>query len=390
MRKSVIVFTSRLATAAVVGGAVVLGCAIAQSSPSQASPVQDRAALVNPLIGTANGGNVFPGATMPFGMVQFSPEATPVNTRRMIAAPGGYEFRANALRGFSLTNVEGWGCAGGSGDVPLMPVTETIVASPSTDFRHTYASGFRHEDEKAEPGSYRVKLANGVQVSLAAGTRMGAATFAFPAGEPARVLVRTSDSEAGSTEAASQIDSATGTVTGSVTSGNFCGYLGTEDRRPYYTLYFVLRFDQPVVETGSWVDGALHPGQTSASGGTGLGPKGIPEAGHGSGVWLGFARGAEVRVSVGISYVSVSNARENLRMESAGGTRYEQVAARAREAWNRRLNQIEIRGGSQTQQRVFTTALYHALMTPTTYSDSNGEYRGMDRALHRVERGQTV
>src|ERR1700712_6043661 len=78
-----------------------------------AAAAQDRASYVNPLIGTANGGNVFPGATMPFGMVQFSPEATPVNTKRMIAAPGGYEYRATRLRGFSLPKLEGVGVAGG-------------------------------------------------------------------------------------------------------------------------------------------------------------------------------------------------------------------------------------------------------------------------------------
>src|SRR6201992_4481329 len=106
---------------------------------------RDRASYVNPLIGTTNGGNVLPGATMPFGMVQFSPEATPVNPRRPVAAPGGYDYRATALRGFSLTNVEGWGCAGGSGDVPIMPITEVVEKSPSSDYRHAYASDFKHE-----------------------------------------------------------------------------------------------------------------------------------------------------------------------------------------------------------------------------------------------------
>ena len=103
---------------------LIAGSALAGGTP------RDRAALVNPLIGTANGGNVFPGATMPFGMVQFSPEATPINTKRMIAAPGGYEHRATKIRGFSLTNVEGWGCAGGSGDVPFMPITDAVENSP--------------------------------------------------------------------------------------------------------------------------------------------------------------------------------------------------------------------------------------------------------------------
>ena len=351
---------------------------------------QDRASLVNPLVGTTNGGNVFPGATMPFGMVQFSPEASPINSKRMIAAPGGYEYQTTRIRGFSLTNVEGWGCAGGSGDVPLMPVTTSIAGSPSANFREAYAVGYSHGDEKAEPGSYQVKLENGVRVSLAAALRMGAATFRFPQGADARVLLRTSDSEVGSSAAETHIDAKVREVTGSVTSGNFCGYLGTEDRRSYYTLHFVLRFDQPFVETGTWVDGHVTPGSASAQGGTGFGSKGFPEPGHGSGGWVGFGHAGTVRVQVGVSYVSEQNARANLESESRQGGTYEQVAARARAEWNRRLGQIEVEGGSDEQRRVFTTALYHSLMTPTTFSDSNGEYRGMDGDVHRVSPGQTT
>ncbi len=358
-----------------------------------ASPMRaetDRAAEVNPFIGTANGGNVFPGATTPFGMVQFSPEATPINTKRMIAAPSGYEYRAKALRGFSLTNVEGWGCAGGSGDVPFMPVTEAVAVSPSQDFRNSYTSAFKHADERAEPGSYQVHLGNGVDVRLSAGTRIGLASFHFPADKAARVLIRTSDSEVGSTAAATRVDPATGTVSGSVTSGNFCGYIDKEDRRAYYTLYFVAKFDRAATETGAWKDSALMPRATSAEGGTGFGPTGFPQAGHGSGVWLGFGQGADVRVRVGISYVSEANALQNLDAESNATTTYEAVAAKARAAWNRRLNQIEIDGGTPEQRTVFTTALYHSLQTPTTYSDSNGQYRGMDGKAHAVAGGQTV
>ena len=363
---------------------------LATALSSLAADHRDPASYVNPLVGTANGGNVFPGATMPFGMVQFSPEATPVNARRMIAAPGGYEYRATALRGFSLTNVEGWGCAGGSGDIPFMPITEAVDKSPSSDFRHAYSSSFSHADEKAEPGSYRVKLGNGVEVRLAAATRMGVATFSYPEGKPARVLVRTSDSEVGSTDAQTRIDATTGTVTGSVTSGNFCGYIGTEDRRSYYTLHFVARFDVPVTETGAWKDDTVSPGATTAQGGTGYGPKGSPEAGHGSGVWVGFGAARTVRVRIGISYVSEANAKANLEAESSNGATFEAVAAHAREAWNKRLNQIEIEGGTEEQRTVFITALYHASMTPTTYSDKNGEYMGMDAQVHKVLAPQTV
>lgn len=342
------------------------------------------------MIGTANGGNVFPGATMPFGMVQFSPEATPVNKRRPIAAPGGYAYSATKIRGFSLTNVEGWGCAGGSGDVPVMPVTEAIGISPSSNFREAYAAGFSHADETAEPGSYRVKLSNGVDVELAAALRMGVATFRFPDGAPVRLLIRTSDSEAGSTAAATRVDARTGTVTGWVTSGNFCGYIGTEDRRPYYTLHFVMGFDRPVTETGAWEDERVTAGAASSSGGTGFGSNGFADRGHGSGVWLDFGRGGVVRLRVGISYVSEANARANLEAESRAVATYEEVAARARAAWNRRLNLIETEGGTDEQRTMFTTALYHASMTPTVYSDANGEYMGMDGQLHRVGARQKV
>ncbi len=373
---------ARLLLAGFVALTILNSCAGAQE--------RDRASWVNPMIGTTNGGNVFSGATMPFGMVQFSPEATPVNKRRPIAAPGGYEYRATKIRGFSLTNVEGWGCAGGSGDVPVMPVTEPIGVSPSSNFRESYTAGFSHADEKAEPGSYRVKLSNGVDVELAAALRMGVATFRFPDGQPARMLIRTSDSEAGSTAAETHVDPQTGTVSGWVTSGNFCGYIGTEDRRPYYTLHFVMRFDRPVTETGAWKDDAVKPGAASIQGGTGFGPKGFAEAGHGSGVWVGFGTGGVVRLRVGISYVSEINATANLEAESRDGASYEMVSARARAAWNKRLSLIETQGGTDEQRTVFTTALYHASMTPTVYSDLNGEYMGMDGKVHRVGARQRV
>lgn len=367
--------------------------AAAFSPVTAQSPTPEPATEVNPFIGTANGGNVFPGATVPFGMVQFSPEATPVNPRRPIAAPGGYEYRATAIRGFSLTNVEGWGCAGGSGDIPLMPTTDEIKASPSTDFRHAYASLFTHADEQAVPGSYRVHLGNGVDVSLAAGTRIAAATFAFPAGKPATVLVRTSDSEVGSTAADSRWDATAGTVSGSVTSGNFCGYLGSpdgsyEDKRPYYTLHFTAHFDVQPLAHGAWHDATLSPGESSSQGGTGFGPKGFPESGHGSGVYLTFAPGTAVHVRIGISYVSLRDAEANLQAEAPANATTESIAARARAVWNQHLAQIDITGGTPDQRTVFRTALYHALQMPTTYSDANGEYEGMDHQVHRLAAGQ--
>ncbi|WP_255364501.1 GH92 family glycosyl hydrolase [Luteibacter sp. UNC138MFCol5.1] len=354
--------------------------------PAVAAASSGPADLVNPLIGTTNGGNVFPGAVMPFGMLQFSPEASPLPGKKApIAAPGGYEYRADAIRGFSLTNVEGWGCAGASGDVPLMPVTEDIVASPSTDFRHAYASKFSHANETAKAGHYRVALDNGVTADLTAALHSGAARFAFPAGKPANVLVRASDSEVGSERASVTVDAASRRVSGQVTSGNFCGYINEADRRSYYTLYFVAEFDQPFASTGAWQDTTVTKGGTHAEGGTGYGPKGFPEAGKGSGAWVGFAKGTgAVNVRVGISYVSAANAQANLDAEIPKGTTFESLRDKAVAAWNERLSRIDIEGGTPDQRTVFYTALYHSLMHPNVFSDVNGEYRGFDDKVHRV------
>src|SRR5262245_6092790 len=122
----------------------------------------DLAGEVNVFIGTTNGGNTYPGATLPFGMVAFSPEETPLPGKRYpIAAPGGYEWRANGIKGFSLTHLSGTGCTGASGDVPIMPVTIPVEYSPSADDSFTmYSSLFTHDHEEAFPGTYKVALTN--------------------------------------------------------------------------------------------------------------------------------------------------------------------------------------------------------------------------------------
>ncbi|KQZ71004.1 alpha-mannosidase [Rhodanobacter sp. Root561] len=346
------------------------------------------AAAVNPLIGSSHGGNTFPGAVLPFGMLQWSPENTRGKHNRT-AAPGGYLYEAARIRGFSLTHLSGTGCAGASGDVPFMPVTTPITSSPSSDDDDSrYASDFRHADEQAKAGYYQVKLANGTDVELAAAMRSGVARFGFPAGKKANLLIRTSDSEVGSSAATVQVDRMRRTVSGSVTSGNFCGYLSEANQRSYYTLYFVAEFDQPFTQTGSWHDDQLQPGSTEASGGTSYAAKGFPPLGKGSGAWVGFKPGSKVQARVGISYVSLENAKANLDAEIHPGTTLAQVRQRATASWDKALGGITLGGGSSDQRTTFYTALYHVMMHPNAYSDVNGEYRGFDQRTHRVSSGQ--
>jgi predicted alpha-1,2-mannosidase len=372
-------------TALFAVAAALAGAAFAES------PAADPAASVNPLIGTTNGGNVFPGAVMPYGMVAFSPEELPLpGGRGLVAAPGGYEYRSNGIKGFGVAHLSGSGCAGAAGDVPVMPVTRDVEVSPSAAGEtNRFAAYLDHAKESATPGRYAVTLGNGVAVALSATERTGIASFDFPDGRPANLLLRTSDTEVGSSAATIRIDAATRTVSGTVTSGNFCGYLSPDKRQSYYTLHFVAEFDQPFTVGGTWTDAALHPKATTASGGTGYGSDGFPDPGKGSGGWISFGDDARhVTMRIGISYVDDAGARANLAKESPKGTTLDSVAAAAHAAWNAELGKIRITGGSDDARTVFTTALYHALIHPSISSDVDGRYRGMDGAVHRLSPGQ--
>lgn len=360
-------------------------------APAAALPglVEDPTPYVDPLIGTRGGGDVFPGAVVPSGMLSWSPENTRGDATRT-AAPGGYQYDATRVRGFSLTHLSGTGCAGGSGDIPFFPYAGEVTSSPASDTRDAvYASGFRHTDERAEPGRYRVRLASGVTADLTATARTGSARFGFPSGKPASLLVRTANSETGSADSTVTIDPAARTVSGSVTSGNFCGHLDPEGRRAYYTLHFTARFDRAFAAVGTWHDGRLEPGSRTASGGTGgFAHGGWPVAGKGAGGYVRFAPGAgPVHVKVGISYVGREAAAANLAAENPPDRSFGAVRDAARRAWRERLAAVRVGGGTEAERTVFYTALYHALLHPNVISDADRRYRGADGRVHTVGTG---
>ncbi|MPY31433.1 glycoside hydrolase family 92 protein [Streptomyces adustus] len=378
-----------LAAALAAGGSTPALAATAATTAPPTVLVDDPTPYVDPLIGTKNGGDVFPGAVTPFGMFSFSPENTRGDATRT-AAPGGYQYDATRIRGFSLTHMSGTGCAGGSGDIPFFPYAGEVTSSPASDTKDAvYAADFGHADETAEPGHYRVGLASGVTADLTATARTGSARFTYPADKPASLLVRTANSEVGSADSAVEIDPAARTVSGSVTSGNFCGYLDPEGRRAYYTLYFTARFDRPFKATGTWQDDRLSPGSTAASGGTGgFSAGGRPVAGKGAGGYVEFAPGTgPVNVKVGISYVSRAGAEANLRAENPPGRSFDAVRGAAERAWRQRLSAIRVGGGTDAERTTFYTALYHALLHPNVISDADRRYRGSDDKVHRVGGG---
>ncbi|MET7678629.1 GH92 family glycosyl hydrolase [Streptomyces seoulensis] len=393
MRHALLRAARRLGTTTAVT-AVTTALAVAAPFPAVAASGPERlSSLVDPLIGSANGGNTFPGATLPQGMIAWSPTST-AGDQTSTGAANGYAYNTTRIRGLSLTHVNGAGCnPGAAGDVPIMPFTGDITSSPSADTKDAvYAANFSHADEKAVPGRYTLGLASGASADLAVSKRAGVGDFSFPAGSPANLLFRVSNSFNGSEDAHIDIDAAHRKVTGWVLTGAFCGRRangGTNNRKTYYRLHFSATFDRAFATTGTWHDGTLSPGSTTASGGEGY-ATGADRAGRGSGGWVGFdtASDNDVHMRLGISYVSLAGAEANLRHEIPARASVADVAAAGARSWDRELSTVRAEGGSPARRTAFYTALYHALMQPNLISDTDGRYWGMDQAVHRPAGGQ--
>jgi predicted alpha-1,2-mannosidase len=373
----------------------LLGGALTSLTAAQATapPAGDPVALVDPLIGSSNGGNTYPGAVRPFGMLSFSPTST-AGDQTNTAASNGYSYDTTRLRGFSLTHVNGAGChPGAAGDVPIFPHTAEMTGSPTADVTDaTYASDFSHADELAEPGRYRLGLANGAEVDTAVTTRAAVSELNFPAGKPANLLFRTSNSLNGSEAAVTRIDEARRTVSGSVLTGAFCGRRGNgggSNKRSYYRLHFTAQFDRGFTGHGTWVNGELRPGSTEARGGEGY-ETGAARQGQGSGGYVSFEAGRDrtVRMRIGISYTSLAAAEKNLATEIGRRDTVASVASDARGEWRDALSSIEVAGGTPEEQTAFYTGLYHSYLQPNVISDVAGTYWGSDQEVHRIERGQ--
>ena len=319
---------------------------------AHAALVPDPASIVNTLIMTSGGGNDFPGADVPFGMVQWSPDSA---TNRN--SGGGYDYGASQTRGFSLTHMAGPGC-GAMGDVPILPMTGAL---PSGD-PGSHLESLSHTGEVGNAGSYTVTTgSSAIKTELTATQRSGMARFTFPSTTQADLLLKLRDSQNGTTASSAQIVSNT-EITGTATSGGFCGESGS------YTLHFDMVFDQPF--TASQI---------------------ITTAGQGNpnSVFLTFNASANhvVQAKVGVSFVSTANAQANVRAENPGAFNFGATQSAAHSAWNAVLNQIQIAGGTSSQQRLFYTSLYHSLLHPNIVSDTNGQYMGFDNAVHTAPAG---
>ncbi len=384
----------------VVTAALVVPLITAVATPAYAEPdhVKDLAAYVNPFVGAKAGdtpetntyaGDTFPGADVPFGMVQWSPDTPlqpkpPAGQGRYYARDrdGGYAWEENKLRGFSLTHFNGAGCGGAAGDVPFLPFAGNITTSPAVDATQ-YFPTFSHADESASPGYYKVTTGSGITTELTATQRSGLGRFTFPKNAPATLLIDVAQSAMGSDDASVTVDPATRTVEGWVSSGHFCRGPNT------YKVYFTASFDQPFTTSGTWQNATVTPGATSARGGDlskTTWDKQVVTPDGGAGAYLSFDPAKPVQVRVGLSYVDANGARLNAKTEQRQDS-FDTVKAKARQSWNARLNQIAVEGGTDAATRTFYTALYHTLLQPNVFSDVDGRYPGFDKAIHRAKPG---
>jgi len=310
--------------------------------------------LVNTFVGTAAGGNDFPGADMPSGMVQWSPDTT--------TGPGGYRWRDTVIsRGFSFTHFSGRGCSAYQ-DFPFMPTIGSLFASPATNAT-VYGSSFLHANEFASPGYYSVRLdPSGIQAELTVTLRSGMGRFTYPASTQANMVINLNGS---ANENSGSVVSIIGNnqITGQTTSTIGCG-------SGRYTIYFAAEFDRPFTGFGVWNNDVMVPNARTNSNSA-------------TAAYLTFdtTTNPVLQVRVGISYVSISNAWLNLNTENPGWD-FNAVKNAASNTWNSVLSQIQVTGGTTDEQSVFYTSLYHCYMQPNVFNDVNGQYFGFDGQVH--------
>jgi len=387
--------------------------------------VKNPVEYVNPFIGTDAGGHTFPGACLPFGMVQLSPD----NGYRGVKA---YSYKQDKILGFSHTHLSGTGPFTKThyNNVLIMPTIGTLEVLPgvtkelnavatqrvqerlkkmndeeqrawdglsdqekekkqklwldeeklqvmdeydmdeegyySTDTYQGYESSYSHQEEEASPGYYAVQLKDyGIKAELTATERVGLHRYTFPETENAHFIIDVTHSLTPGRDAYVNI----------LNDHQIEGYV-TGDMEGSYNLpltcYFFAEFDKKYSSAGTWNGEHTSPDQLEINGK------------DGTGAYIDFStsEGEQVLVKVGISFVSIEGAKKNMAAELPHWD-FEKVRQQARNAWNDKLNKIEIRGGSDDQKSIFYTSMYHSLMFPRVFSDIDGAYYShFDKQVH--------
>ncbi|QXU43721.1 GH92 family glycosyl hydrolase [Pedobacter sp. D749] len=364
---------------------IILPCLLLSALITSAQ--QNLVQYVKPIIGTSKMGHTYPGATVPFGSVQLSPETDTLSYEVNGKYNGdvykycaGYKYEDKTITGFSHTHFSGTGHSD-LGDFLIMPTQGKLQLNPGTasDPKGGYRSAFSHANEVAEAGYYKVKLDDdNITAELTSTTRVGMHQYTFPKSDQSHIIL---DLMAG---IYNYEEKTVWTYVRVVNDTLITGYRQTNGWARTRTVYFAMSFSKPFKSYGR----KSYDAKQAYRGFWGKfnQEQNFPEiAGKKLKMYFDFdtQEGEKIKIKFALSPVSQENALQNMRAEISGWD-FEKVKAQAQTTWNKELNKIQVTTSNDNKIN-FYTALYHAFINPTTYTDINGEYKGLDQGVHKAE-----
>lgn len=362
---------------------LVVFLAITAESQKTENPVQ----YVNTIIGTERMGHTFPGATVPFGMVQLSPDTDTIPYETdghynpdVYKYCAGYQYDDKTIVGFSHTHFSGTGHSD-LGDFLIMPTVGKLQLNPGTadNPENGFRSRYSHKTEVTEADYYKVKLEDyNILAELTTTARVGFHQYTFPKTDSVHIIL---DLMSG---IYNYPDKNVWTFIRVVNDSLITGYRETSGWARSRTLYFAMQFSKPFIEYGSKDFSKREPyrgfwGKFNQQ-------KNFPSlAGRQLRVYFNFktSEGEKIKIKFALSPVSQENALSNMRIETPGWN-FEKIKEKGQKQWNKELNKIVI--DADTDEKInFYTAMYHAFINPTIYMDENGDYKGLDHNIHHAK-----
>jgi predicted alpha-1,2-mannosidase len=378
-----------------------LGMCVGQGVFAQQKQLAD---YVNPFVGASTNmhlagnpaglGKTFPGATVPFGMVQVSP-----NTITGGDNGSGYSYEHKTIEGFALTQMSGVGWYGDLGNFLVMPTTGSLQTSAGKEGKHDgYRSYYDKKSEKASAGYYSVMLTDHqIKTELTAAPHSGIMRFTFPQGSDSRIQIDLARRVGGTSvnQYIKVVDDHT--IQGWIKCTPAGGGWGNGDGQAFYTVYFYAQLNKPMKDYGVW--SANIPESQSRKlediesdkyqdiiAHAAILPGTKEKLGKHLGFYTDFATKAneQVVLKAGISYNSIEGAKNNLESEITDFD-FDKVHQQARALWNKALAKIQVTGGTTEEKYNFYTALYHTMIDPRTFQDLDGKYPGGDLKAHTAD-----
>lgn len=322
---------------------------------------------VKPLVGTSGFGNVYPGAQLPFGGIQISPDTD----FDYYDAAAGYKYDHKTLLGFSLTHLSGTGIPD-LGDFLFMPGTGTVHLNPGTHENpdNGYRSRYSHEQEWAEPNYYAVNLLDyGVKAEMTSGVRSGMLRFTYPASEDAFILLDLKHTLWQKCKWANIRLENDSTLT---------GYKLVKGWGPERHIYFTAVFSKPIKDFCFYQDSVPVKYNTSRFRST------METWGEDIKCCIRFATKANEQITVKTAISGVSSNGAKLNLKELDGKSFDQLKAEGQKLWNKELARFEAKG-DQKQKETFYTSVYHCFLHPFIFQDADGQFRGLDKNIQKAD-----